>query len=86
MRDGGRRDHGCVGVLRELIEASEHAATVRLRDLRGARRVQIENPGKLGVFRLMNDPQMIFAERSRARDCYSWLHACCSDMPFQHTG
>jgi hypothetical protein len=38
------------------------------------------------VFRLMNNPQMILAERSRARDRYSRLHACCPDMSFQHTG
>ena len=72
--------------LREFVEAAEHAAAVRLRDLCGARRVQVINPGQLGVFRLMNDPQMILAERSRARDRYSWLHACFPDMSSQHTG
>ena len=76
--------------LRQLIEAAEHAAPVRLRDRRSPRRVQVIDPGQLGVFRLMNDPQMIFAERSRARDRDTWLHACCPDigpdMPFQHTG
>ena len=86
VRDGGRRDHRRVGVLRQLVEAVEHAAPVRLGDRCGPRRVQIINAGQLGVFGLMNDPQMILAERSRARDRYSWLHASCPDMSFQHTG
>jgi hypothetical protein len=38
------------------------------------------------VFGLMDDPQMILAERSRASDRYSWLHACCPDISTQHTG
>ena len=90
VRDGGRRDHGCVGVLRQFVEAAEHAAPVRLRDRRGPRRVEVINAGQLGVFRLMNDPQMILAERSRAPATatrgFTPVVPTCPDMPLQHTG
>ena len=40
--------------------------------LRRSSGIDIENTGKQGAFRLMNDTQMITAEGACADDCDSW--------------
>ena len=87
MRDGGRRDDGGVGVLRPArSRLAKTGQPCGAGDLGGPRRVQVQNAGQLGMLRLMNHAQMIPAEAPAPDDCDTRFHACCPDMPIQHTG
>jgi hypothetical protein len=81
MSHRGRGDDGAVGVLSYLFERSEGRAATGRRCFSRTSRIDVENSGEGGVFRLVNDAEVIAAERSRADDCNAGRGVNSRDLP-----